>query len=130
MSGQILRPVGKLAFASALFALCAIAAPYPAFAADCLAAPNAATPANGHWYYRTDRTQQRKCWYLRTDNQNSAAVTGSVPSDKPPQSPPAAPYSLASFKEYLRQRTGATPSDQEVATLYAQFLEWNRRAKN
>ena len=38
----------------------------PARAAnECLAAPNAPSPKGSHWYYRLDRANQRKCWYLR-----------------------------------------------------------------
>ncbi len=34
---------------------------------NCLAAPNTLAPRGSHWYYRTDRVNQRKCWYLRTE---------------------------------------------------------------
>ncbi len=34
---------------------------------NCLAAPNTPAPRGSHWYYRTDRVNQRKCWYLRTE---------------------------------------------------------------
>lgn len=30
----------------------------------CLTAPNAPAPRDEHWYYRTDRTTNRQCWYL------------------------------------------------------------------
>jgi hypothetical protein len=35
-----------------------------AHAIDCLAAPNASPPQGQHWYYRIDRPNHRKCWYL------------------------------------------------------------------
>jgi hypothetical protein len=31
---------------------------------ECVEAPNSAPPQGSHWYYRTDRANQRKCWYL------------------------------------------------------------------
>jgi hypothetical protein len=31
---------------------------------DCLEKPNAPSPQGSHWYYRTDRTTNRQCWYL------------------------------------------------------------------
>jgi hypothetical protein len=34
-------------------------------AENCLTEPNSAAPAGSHWYYRSDRANQRKCWYLR-----------------------------------------------------------------
>src|SRR6266849_5817086 len=69
MSAQ-LRPIGTIAFASAfLTSVLGVSVPANiAFAVDCLTAPNSAAPPNSHWYYRTDRTQERKCWHLRTDN--------------------------------------------------------------
>jgi hypothetical protein len=38
--------------------------------------------------------------------------------------------SFASFKDFMAQHGGAKMSAQEVEKLYAEFLEWNRRAKN
>jgi hypothetical protein len=31
---------------------------------DCLAQPNRPPAQGGHWYYRVDRINNRKCWYL------------------------------------------------------------------
>jgi len=36
-----------------------------AYANECLAAPNASSPQGQHWYYRIERPNHRKCWYLR-----------------------------------------------------------------
>ena len=36
---------------------------------DCLTAPNGSAPAGSHWYYHTDRANQRKCWYVRATDQ-------------------------------------------------------------
>jgi hypothetical protein len=33
-------------------------------AADCLGAPTSGPPQGSHWYYRTDRATDRKCWHL------------------------------------------------------------------
>lgn len=103
-------------------------------AADCLTAPNSATPANSHWYYRTDRTQQRKCWFLRAESQASnrgpVAAAGATAPDKEAQPSAAAPYSFASFKAFLAQQRGAALSDHDAEELYTEFLAWNRRAKD
>jgi hypothetical protein len=137
MSAQIPRPIGTMAFASALL-VSGLAVGVPAnsaFAVDCLTAPNSSAPPNSHWYYRTDRTQQRKCWYLRDDNEVSehrAVPTASeAQTTKPSQSVSAAgSYSFASFKDFMVKHEGAKLSDQEVKKLYVEFLEWNRGAKN
>ncbi|XIA62585.1 hypothetical protein ACFIOY_24070 [Bradyrhizobium sp. TZ2] len=58
---------------------------------DCLAAPKAATPAGGHWYYRIDRATKRKCWYLREDGDNASNKSArAAPQDSSPATPPAA----------------------------------------
>jgi hypothetical protein len=31
---------------------------------DCIVKPNSAPPQGSHWYYRVDRTANRRCWYL------------------------------------------------------------------
>jgi hypothetical protein len=31
---------------------------------DCVAKPNSAAPQGSHWYYRVDRTANRRCWFL------------------------------------------------------------------
>ena len=43
---------------------------------------------------------------------------------------PAGQVSLPSFKEFMAQQPHANMSEQDLEKLYAQFLEWNRRAKN
>jgi hypothetical protein len=96
-------------------------------AADCLTAPGSPAPPNSHWYYRTDRAQQRKCWYLRaadgsSQDDQAAKTTQSVP--------PAAPYSLESFKAFIAQRGIANLSDKDVEGLYAEFLAWRSRPGN
>ena len=48
---------------------------------NCLAAPNARLPPGGHWFYRTDRSTQHKCWYLRQPGDvTPAGATAAEPS--------------------------------------------------
>ena len=42
---------------------------------DCLTVPKFSEPGSGHWYYRTDRATQRKCWYLRADQSSQPTAT-------------------------------------------------------
>jgi hypothetical protein len=55
MSAQIRRPLGSIAFASALIVpgWSVIVLASTARAADCLAAPDPSAPKNSRWYYRT-----------------------------------------------------------------------------
>jgi hypothetical protein len=136
MSARISRSIDAIAFALTILASCfSVGVPAnTAVAADCVTAPNPSTPSNGHWYYRTDRTQQRKCWFLRTDNELSAQSAMRVARETPARplqsGSTADPYSLASFKDFMAQHGGANLSNQDIETLYAEFLEWRRRAKN
>ena len=128
MSARIPRSIGSIAFPSALL-LSIFGASLPvgsADAADCLSEPNSAAPENSHWYYRTDRTTQRKCWYLRAGGeppqQDSLKTAQAAPAAKA--------YSYASFKSFMAQRGNAELSDADIKSLYAQFLEWRRNPGN
>jgi hypothetical protein len=126
MATQIRLPVHSIAFASAFLVsiVGVIGTAGTARAADCAAAPGPSAPPDSHWYYRTDRTTQRKCWYLRSASLSQEAV-------KPTQSASAATtYSLGSFKDFMAQRGNANLSDKDVEQLYAEFLEWRRRPEN
>ncbi len=133
MSAQIPWPIGTIALAFALLAS-ALGVSMPvngALADDCLAAPNPATPPHSHWYFRTDRTQQRKCWHLQADNApaqpDSVQTVSQAQAANPSQVvPTSGSYSFASFKEFMAQNGAAKLSEQDVKRLYAEFLEWKR----
>ncbi len=125
MAAQIRRSIGSTVFVSALLLSTFGASPRAgtADAADCLTAPNSAAPENSHWYYRTDRATQRKCWYLRsTDKPAQQQVLRTAQA-----APIADEYSFASFKEFMARRENANLSDEDVKKLYAQFLEWRHQ---
>lgn len=81
---------------------------------DCLVAPGPTSPG-GHWYYRTERATQKKCWHLGDASQvsNEASETVSQTLMAASSEPPAG--------------TKNGLSEKDVQTLYAQFLEWKRR---
>lgn len=70
MSGQII-PMRSIALAVPLLMWgIGIGVPTtPAHADDCAAAPRSAAPAGSHWYFQTDRTKRRKCWFLSPTGQ-------------------------------------------------------------
>jgi hypothetical protein len=41
---------------------------------DCIESPNSAPPQGSHWYYRTDRVNQRKCWYLGPQGKKTQTI--------------------------------------------------------
>ena len=87
-------------------------------AVECLAAPGLATPG-GHWYFRTERTTQKKCWHLSDAWQVSNGPTSETTR------PTLETLMAASSQTAARAKNGATEKD--VRTLYTQFLEWKRR---
>lgn len=128
MPARIQRSIGSIAVVSALsvsiFGASLLAG--GAAAADCLAEPNSAAPENSHWYYRTDKTTQRKCWYLRAgDNAAQQQVLRTAQA-----APAAGAHSFADFKNFIAQRGNAKLSDADVDKLYAEFLEWRRNGGN
>jgi hypothetical protein len=83
-------------------------------AADCLTAPNQAPSDGRHWYFRTDRDTNKKCWYLRD---GEAATTGSIATQPRPQ-----PDTIAADQPI------ATPlSKGQQEALFAEFLRWQKQ---
>lgn len=66
--------VGSLA-AAAAFGTAGMASA----ADDCLEKPNLQFDQPGHWYYRVDRVEHRRCWYFLP----SEATIGSLPPSNP-----------------------------------------------
>lgn len=122
MPSQISRSIPITSICAFFVAAMAASVPNTAAraAADCLAAPGSSTPQGGHWRYRMDRATHNKCWYLADSNrtaqqataQNASPVMSSAPSS---QAMPAADHGS---------------SQRESERLYAQFLEWERRANH
>ena len=68
MSGK--RLVGLIVFVVTLVVSDTdVGMPNTARTDDCLTAPNSSAPQGTHWYYHVDRTNQRKCWYVRATSQ-------------------------------------------------------------
>jgi hypothetical protein len=107
MSRRISSPVGMTAIVVSLVASSVtIAVPTNyARADDCLTAPKSSAPESGHWYYRTDRATQRKCWYLRAD-QSSQPPGKLATADAAPAASEA--------KSATWQHRPAPVSDQEL----------------
>jgi hypothetical protein len=84
---------------------------------NCLEAPNSAAPQGSHWFYRLDRTNQRKCWYLRAPGQPAqqaaapATSTSATPSNSmASQSAPMAAAESASAPTSITPGGSAQPS--------------------
>ena len=47
---------------------------------DCLNGPKHQAPPGGHWYYRIDRPNNRKCWFVGEEGQRVSQVVAQRPS--------------------------------------------------
>jgi hypothetical protein len=86
----------------------------PARAADgCLRVPNHQTSTGGHWYYRVDRQNQRKCWYLADEARKSDQAVSARPSLSSKKNSPRAaeriPQSIADARAELPLLTYTEP---------------------
>lgn len=90
---------------------------------ECLARPNGQAPAGKHWYYRTNREINRKCWFLADEGAKTVAVT-------PPRQPMQAPAVEEGRNESLQPPAANAhaelidePSDEqpEVSAAQPQF---------
>src|SRR6516162_2715357 len=111
MSGQIPRPMGAIAPVATLLVWGVGAPTTTARADDCLAEPNSPAPAGSHWYYRSDRTTQRKCWYIRATDQQAQPVAAQATSDRadPSPAPPNSPEEPAAASANIPM--SITPGD-------------------
>ena len=50
---------------------------------ECISRPNKAAPRGSHWWYRIDRSTQRRCWYLGPE-QTAARGSPRIRRDTPP----------------------------------------------
>ena len=89
---SILAAIATLALS--LGALASTSASTAYAAGTCNAAPKPAAPAGSRWYYRTDRTLGRKCWYLATEGQRhqtaAPRTAATTDTDAEPAAPPMA----------------------------------------
>jgi hypothetical protein len=113
------RPIGSIVssvFTAVLVAFAGAILPgTPASATDdCVAAPKSPPPQGKHWYYRTDREKQRKCWYLAPQGQHVHRVAPrAAPRVPPVAGPPAFPNRAPASEERADSRsTGPAPVEQ------------------
>jgi hypothetical protein len=97
---------------------------HPAYAADtCVTTPSLRADQSGHWYYRVDRVNHRRCWYLQASG-TQADSTASLPATTPPSaSPQPNPMSWLSSVVALLTGTGSTGAEQGVTTRDARIAQ-------
>jgi hypothetical protein len=89
--------------------------PNTAHADDCLTAPNSPAPQGTHWYYHVDRTNQRKCWYVRATSQpaqtqaTSEAAAAAQSDSMPVSSGPMPATAAASAPTLVSPGNSAPP---------------------
>ena len=98
---------------------------------DCISEPNHAAAPGGHWYYRVDRVNQRKCWYV--GQAGMKVVRGASRRQSPLQSGPRSQRSIAGRFDSTRVLTREahkqlTPTLEPASrdALFAEFLRWQK----
>lgn len=92
------------AFLASVFST-AIACAAAHAADDCLSEPKHQAPPGGHWYYRIDGPNHRKCWFLADEGQKVSQAGSPRPSSPLP----------------LPRRTAATIQPSVVADAHAEL---------
>ena len=81
---------------------------------DCIEEPNREAPPGGHWFYRTDSVNNRKCWHL-------VEPPSSMPQAEAKAEPPSSmPQAEAATVEPPKPPT--RPMLQEEPPRHAKFL--------
>jgi len=88
-----------------------------ATAADCIAAPNSAAPEGSHWYYRTDRVNRRKCWYIAAEDRTVRHTTRRALAQAEPPATARAQAASAATSAPPPAATAAPPPARAQATL-------------
>src|SRR5262249_1458972 len=84
-SGRILRLIASIRVVVPLLVSGLTFGVHDSARADnCLTAPNSSAPQGSHWYYRTDRANQRKCWYFRAPDDPAQQPTAQATSEAAP----------------------------------------------
>jgi hypothetical protein len=86
-------------------------------AGTCLTKPNRPATAGSHWYYRHDRTNHRRCWYLKGAEPPPARAAAQQPAATPDVE--NQPNFMAWFSSVMRnepaQETADSPDADEAA---------------
>jgi len=124
MSNRIALLVSVLFAGVALTATSLSAAPADD---ECLAKPKGVAPAGKHWYYNTDRSTQRKCWYLGETGEKTVAVAprkrpapapaSDADSSRPISMQPPAADARAEFVEPRTEQRAAPVASLQALTM-------------
>jgi hypothetical protein len=82
-----------------------------ATAAECLDNPDPQVTQPGHWYYRQDRTQNRRCWHFEP-----ASTTANTPAAAPAEAAGEDPQQQSFFSRFatsLSQSFSPPPQPQQ-----------------
>ncbi len=82
-------------------------------AADCLENPDLRITQPGRWYYHSDRTQSRKCWYFQPAETAAPEATAPAPAPAPAAREDSQQSLLSRFATELTQSFQSQPQQRE-----------------
>src|SRR5262245_56716905 len=92
---------------------------------ECKTKPGSSAPSGSHWYYRIDRTDQRRCWflgpegaYVRSQARETASNVSS-PRRTPPREKAVETARVIPASKELAQRTPLEAASTEAAADFA-----------
>jgi hypothetical protein len=83
---------------------------------NCRTSPGASARPGLHWYYRTDRTNNRQCWFLNTEGMDVHSHDN-VPLHPMPQHENVVEQATQSQSEAVVLQVPINPSDDNVVTI-------------
>jgi hypothetical protein len=83
---------------------------------NCRTSPGASARPGLHWYYRTDRTNNRHCWFLNTEGMDVHSH-GNVPSHPMPKHENVVEQTTRSQSDAIVLQVPINPSDNNVVTI-------------
>jgi len=89
---------------------------------DCLSSPGTTAPEGSHWYYRINRTNNRRCWYLGQQREKSRQAVAPAPL--------VAPQIVSNGSEPPSQRATITRQESQATITRQESQFVGTRAEN
>lgn len=106
---------GVFASLLAAVALTILTSGVAAAANECIAEPTSKTTGGGHWYYRSDRDNNRRCWFLVEPGSRTPQVEAPQAQPSPDAAPQPTFSSFFSSLAALFTKTNPAETQQDPA---------------
>jgi hypothetical protein len=92
---------------------------------ECISKPDSSAPQGRHWYYRTDRTSKRQCWYLGEERAKAPASEQQAGSAVPlPRSRPALQVLSENFDDAALVEAAVSGPREKTPRVAVASIDW------